>query len=125
MLVCRQSLMELGATVCTVKSPSCGACPVRGSCLAHKLTAAGAKVAKRPKSEATGTPFTTGSGGVEAEGARKGGTALPAPCSSPERRAPIAGLENSCGCDVCEPGEDGLAVLPAAVTDFPRKATKT
>jgi A/G-specific adenine glycosylase len=27
-----QALMELGATVCTPKSPSCGVCPVRGRC---------------------------------------------------------------------------------------------
>ena len=27
-----QAVMELGATVCTPKSPSCGACPIRASC---------------------------------------------------------------------------------------------
>jgi A/G-specific adenine glycosylase len=29
-----QALMELGATVCTPESPSCGACPVSGDCAA-------------------------------------------------------------------------------------------
>jgi len=29
-----QALMELGATVCTPRTPRCGTCPVRGSCLA-------------------------------------------------------------------------------------------
>ncbi|HEX4047714.1 MAG TPA: A/G-specific adenine glycosylase [Elusimicrobiota bacterium] len=29
-----QALMELGATVCTPESPSCGACPVAGFCVA-------------------------------------------------------------------------------------------
>ena len=29
-----QALMELGATVCTPKSPSCGRCPLQGACLA-------------------------------------------------------------------------------------------
>ena len=29
-----QALMELGATVCAPESPSCGACPVAGSCVA-------------------------------------------------------------------------------------------
>lgn len=29
-----QALMELGATVCAPESPSCGACPVSGSCVA-------------------------------------------------------------------------------------------
>ena len=31
-----QALMDLGATVCTPKSPSCGACPWAGDCAAHK-----------------------------------------------------------------------------------------
>jgi A/G-specific adenine glycosylase len=31
-----QALMELGATVCTPESPSCGACPVSKSCVAFK-----------------------------------------------------------------------------------------
>ena len=31
-----QALMELGATVCAPESPSCGACPVSGYCLAYK-----------------------------------------------------------------------------------------
>jgi A/G-specific adenine glycosylase len=30
-----QAMMELGATVCRVGSPSCGACPVSGHCRAH------------------------------------------------------------------------------------------
>ena len=32
-----QALMELGATVCTPKSPTCGSCPVRDLCLARQL----------------------------------------------------------------------------------------
>ncbi|OGR73018.1 MAG: A/G-specific adenine glycosylase, partial [Elusimicrobia bacterium GWC2_65_9] len=31
-----QALMELGATVCTPGSPSCGVCPVANVCVAHK-----------------------------------------------------------------------------------------
>ena len=34
--VFNEALMELGATVCTPKTPSCVACPVRGSCVAHR-----------------------------------------------------------------------------------------
>lgn len=30
-----QGLMELGATVCTPKTPSCVKCPVKGLCLAY------------------------------------------------------------------------------------------
>lgn len=32
-----QAMMELGATLCTPKSPRCGECPVSGSCKAQKL----------------------------------------------------------------------------------------
>lgn len=34
--VLAQALMELGATICTPKSPSCDACPVRTHCWAHR-----------------------------------------------------------------------------------------
>ncbi|CAN0395183.1 unnamed protein product, partial [Discosporangium mesarthrocarpum] len=37
-----QALMELGATVCTVKSPSCESCPIEGMCAARALVRAGA-----------------------------------------------------------------------------------
>lgn len=30
-----QAVMELGATVCTPKAPSCGACPLSEECLAY------------------------------------------------------------------------------------------
>jgi A/G-specific adenine glycosylase len=33
--VLAQALMELGATVCTPRAPSCPRCPVRGKCRAH------------------------------------------------------------------------------------------
>jgi A/G-specific adenine glycosylase len=32
-----QGLMELGATVCVPRTPSCGACPLRGGCAAERL----------------------------------------------------------------------------------------
>ncbi|XP_037093192.1 adenine DNA glycosylase-like [Pollicipes pollicipes] len=35
-----QALMELGATVCTPRAPSCAACPVRQMCAAHRLAQA-------------------------------------------------------------------------------------
>ena len=31
-----QALMELGATVCTPKNPSCSSCPVSDHCLAYQ-----------------------------------------------------------------------------------------
>jgi A/G-specific adenine glycosylase len=36
-----QALMELGATVCTPRSPSCGRCPWSARCRAHAMGAAG------------------------------------------------------------------------------------
>ena len=38
-----QALMELGATVCTPRSPSCSSCPVAGQCRAHALVGLAAK----------------------------------------------------------------------------------
>ena len=37
-----QAAMDLGATICTPRSPSCGGCPVEGFCLARGTGAAGA-----------------------------------------------------------------------------------
>ena len=36
-----QSLMELGALVCTPRAPRCGECPLRGFCVAHRTGRAG------------------------------------------------------------------------------------
>ena len=44
-----QAMMELGATVCTPKSPRCGECPVAGWCRAWKLGIAGQLPAARTK----------------------------------------------------------------------------
>jgi A/G-specific adenine glycosylase len=44
-----QAMMELGATVCTPKSPKCGECPVAGWCRAHELGIAGQLPAARTK----------------------------------------------------------------------------
>jgi A/G-specific adenine glycosylase len=44
-----QALMELGATVCTPKSPRCGECPVENWCQARKLGIAGELPSARRK----------------------------------------------------------------------------
>jgi A/G-specific adenine glycosylase len=44
-----QAMMELGATVCTPKSPRCGECPVARWCRAQKLGIAGQLPAARTK----------------------------------------------------------------------------
>ncbi len=52
-----QAVMDLGATLCTPKSPSCLICPVRGACRAHALDIAAElprKLPKAPKPERFG-----------------------------------------------------------------------
>ena len=44
-----QAMMDLGATVCTPKSPDCGACPLTSDCLAEKTGAAERFPVKQPK----------------------------------------------------------------------------
>lgn len=121
--------MELGATVCTVKSPDCSACPVKASCLAHKLTAAGPGGTKGLKLEPISTDDSASTGATKAP------QSMPA-LASPSRSRASQGEAQAkasdafrdsakCGCDVCEAGDDGMAVLPVAVTDYPRKAAKT
>jgi A/G-specific adenine glycosylase len=46
-----QSLMELGATVCTPRSPKCGECPLRETCRAFAEGAAASLPVKHPKKE--------------------------------------------------------------------------
>jgi A/G-specific adenine glycosylase len=46
-----QAMMELGATVCTPKSPQCGKCPVESWCRAHKLGIAEELPSARKKPE--------------------------------------------------------------------------
>lgn len=105
--------MELGATVCTVSSPSCSTCPVKSICLAHKLTAS-------PQRKASGEGTTSTDGNVE--GAKSSPKSLPLPGVSGEPGVPPG---RACTCTVCEVGGDGMAEVPLAVTEFPRKALKT
>lgn len=44
-----QAMMELGATVCTPRSPNCGACPLARRCLARKLNITDKIPVKRSK----------------------------------------------------------------------------
>ena len=44
-----QAVMDLGATVCTPRSPSCGICPWADGCAARKAGTAAALPRKRPK----------------------------------------------------------------------------
>ena len=44
-----QAVMDLGATICTPKSPACGICPIRPSCAASKAGTAAELPKKQPK----------------------------------------------------------------------------
>jgi A/G-specific adenine glycosylase len=55
-----QAVMDLGATICTPKSPACGLCPWRGDCMAHKLGIAAelpARAEKAPRPHRRGIAF--------------------------------------------------------------------
>ncbi len=55
-----QAMMDLGATVCTPKSPDCGACPLKAVCVAVKTGDAGrypVKAAKKPRPVRHGMVF--------------------------------------------------------------------
>lgn len=95
--------MELGATVCTVKSPSCTACPLGKICRARALTA---DETQHQLADAAVSSATVQ--GSKEEGGVDSGTG-----------------EQSCSCSVCRLDDDGLPVLPLAVTDFPLKSAKT
>jgi A/G-specific adenine glycosylase len=44
-----QAVMDLGATICTPKSPACGICPLRGDCVARRAGHAAELPRKLPK----------------------------------------------------------------------------
>ena len=55
-----QAVMDLGATICTPKSPACGLCPWRGDCAAQKLGIAAelpARSEKAPRPHRRGIAF--------------------------------------------------------------------
>ena len=55
-----QAVMDLGATICTPKSPVCGICPIAQSCLARKAGTASSlpkKTPKKPKPTRVGTVY--------------------------------------------------------------------
>lgn len=63
-----QAMMDLGATICTPKTPACALCPFTGACAAQKLgtpLAFPVKAAKAERPERSGTAFLA----VRADGA--------------------------------------------------------
>ena len=55
-----QAMMDLGATLCSIRAPDCPACPLRDDCAAHLAGAAAAypvKLPKPPKPERRGRAF--------------------------------------------------------------------
>ncbi|CAM9722567.1 unnamed protein product, partial [Laminaria digitata] len=133
-----QALMELGATVCTVSNPSCYTCPAKTICLAHNLTAR----SQHKPSTTTDTIVKSSHHNTSGEGTtttadhvKKGAKSTPLPKSLPlPKPLPVPTSTSgepgvppgqACACTVCEVGEDGMAVVPLTVTEFPRKALKT
>ena len=57
-----QAVMDLGATICSVKNPACGLCPWRAPCLARKEGTAAElpkKTPRKPKPVRFGTAYVT------------------------------------------------------------------
>ncbi|MFV0514646.1 MAG: A/G-specific adenine glycosylase [Jhaorihella sp.] len=55
-----QAMMDLGATICTPKSPACGICPLRAPCLARRAGTAAdlpRKAAKKPRPTRRGIAY--------------------------------------------------------------------
>ncbi len=63
-----QAVMDLGATICTPKSPACGICPLMAQCAARNRGSAGSFPRKRPRPEKP-TRFGLAYVGVRPDGA--------------------------------------------------------
>eukprot|EP01116_Phalansterium_solitarium_P024196 TRINITY_DN878_c0_g4_i1.p1 TRINITY_DN878_c0_g4~~TRINITY_DN878_c0_g4_i1.p1 ORF type:complete len:633 (-),score=132.66 TRINITY_DN878_c0_g4_i1:400-2115(-) len=97
-----QALMELGAILCTVQSPSCSSCPVNAHCRAY------AEATSRKESSTVKNPFT-----LAARSKAK---------KTAERRAVDSAVTGSC--DICGDLED-FGADDFSVTRYPRKVKKT
>ncbi|KAI1798021.1 DNA glycosylase [Ganoderma leucocontextum] len=102
-----QALIELGATVCKVRDPSCNACPVQRHCAAYS---ASRRVESRGNTE--GTEDNSASEGYRANGAKSATSPRPS-----GRHAPIPDIEELC--TLCEPLPDA-----SPVTTYPMKVEK-
>lgn len=99
-----QAVMDLGATVCTPRSPACGRCPWNGRCAAF---GAGnpdrypVKAAKAPRPTRYGTAWWIEAGGDvllvrrPARGLLGGMVALPTSTFGPERDGAVAPIETA------------------------------
>ena len=54
-----EAMMELGATVCTPRSPGCGGCPVRGWCRARAVGTVAERPARRPRKRVPHMAYVT------------------------------------------------------------------
>nr|XP_045601509.1 adenine DNA glycosylase-like [Procambarus clarkii] len=95
-----QAIMELGATVCTPKTPTCSACPLRLHCLAYR------------RSESQQEKVSITSHFIKGDEKR---TTLPT--------SDVPDIECLSNCDLCLRQEDWDGSL--GVQNYPRKAQKT
>ncbi|KAM5533579.1 hypothetical protein V8D89_012795 [Ganoderma adspersum] len=106
-----QALIELGATVCKVRDPSCDACPLQRHCAAY---AAASRRVGEPRGNTGGTEDEDNS--ASKGGRVNGANAMMFPRPS-GRHTPIPDIEDLC--TLCEPLPDG-----SPVTTYPMKAEK-
>ena len=91
-----QAMMDLGATVCTVRNPRCLLCPLRTHCRAHaqgEPERLPAKAAKRPSHSARGAPSGSSATAMSCSSPAQAGAcwAVCAPCPTMAgARAPMA-----------------------------------
>ncbi|XP_065184353.1 adenine DNA glycosylase-like isoform X2 [Sycon ciliatum] len=94
---CNQALMELGATVCSPKTPSCSTCPLQSVCKAYSMT-------KSTRSSSCQKFFS-----------------LSSPSPDVKKRRGATGKDSS-ECGLCIPADQWDS--SAGVCNFPRKAKK-
>ncbi|KAJ8040389.1 Adenine DNA glycosylase [Holothuria leucospilota] len=89
-----QSVMELGATVCTPKNPACSTCPVSGYCMAYKKVEREKKLSEERLSGKT-----------------------------PDENENVKDIEDTASCSMCLPSSEPWDKAQG-VMNFPRKAKK-
>ena len=94
-----EAMMELGATVCTPRSPGCGGCPVRGWCRARVAGTVAARPARRPRRKVPRVQYVAAVVVGDPEAGEQGGPASPAsarggppPVVTLLRKRPASGL---------------------------------
>jgi len=106
-----QSLMELGATICAPKSPSCAACPVRAFCHAYaEVTTARRPITQSPNDSSSTCSFSSSSSLSSSSSSSS---------SSATSTAFISSQTSSDACSICASDD-----LPRSVCAYPLPKAK-